>query len=144
MASLLPLTACGGNPPQIVDYSPQRGALDVSTAAPIRITFDHDVDQASVQSRLRLAPSTTGSVHWVNGHQLTYDHSTLQPSTTYEVILEAGYRDLAGNVYSLRHHWSFLTEAPPSLVGAAPASGDRGVDPASYLALVFTRNMDEA
>ncbi|HXN77745.1 MAG TPA: Ig-like domain-containing protein, partial [Candidatus Dormibacteraeota bacterium] len=42
---LLPLTACGGNPPQIVDYSPQRGAVEVSTAAPIKIAFDHAVDQ---------------------------------------------------------------------------------------------------
>jgi hypothetical protein len=144
VAALLPLTACGGNPPQIVDYSPLRGSLDVSTAAPVRITFDHDVDQASVESRLRMAPSIAGSVHWLNGHQLTYEHPTLQPSTTYEVILESGYRDLAGNVYSLRHHWSFVTEAQPSLVGATPANGDRGVDPAAYLALNFSRGMDAA
>ena len=44
VAALLPLTACGGDPPQIVDYSPQRNSVEVSTAIPIRITFDHDVD----------------------------------------------------------------------------------------------------
>jgi len=47
------LAACGGNPPQIVDYSPERGNIGVSTAAPIRITFDHNVDKASVETRLR-------------------------------------------------------------------------------------------
>ncbi|MEA2656819.1 MAG: Bacterial Ig-like domain, partial [Chloroflexota bacterium] len=54
---LLSITACGGNPPQIVDYSPERGAKDVSTALPIRLTFDHDVDMQSVESRLHLVPA---------------------------------------------------------------------------------------
>ena len=142
LALLLPLTACGGDPPQIVDYAPQRGAIDVSTAAPVRISFDHDVDEQSVESRLRLAPITSGSVRWLSAHQLLYEHPTLRTSTIYEVILEAGYRDPAGNTYSLRHHWTFTTEGPPSLSAAAPANGDAGVDPAAYLRLDFTREMD--
>jgi hypothetical protein len=140
----LGLTACGGDPPQIVDYAPQRNTIDVSTAAPIRITFDHDVDQASVASRLHLAPATIGSVTWINGHQLVYDHVTLLTSTNYEVILEAGYRDQAGNTYTLRHHWAFVTEGPPSLAGSSPANRDTAVDPSAYLRLDFTRAMDPA
>ncbi len=139
---LLPLAACGGSPPQIVDYSPQRGALDVSTAAPIKIAFDHPVDQASVESRLHLAPATDGTVHWVSARELVYEHTTLRVSTTYEVILEAGYRDLIGNTYSLRHHWSFVTEGPPNLASSTPSDADTGVDPAAYLTLVFTREMN--
>jgi hypothetical protein len=141
---LLPLTACGGNPPQIVDYSPQRGAIDVSTAAPIRISFDHAVDQASVESRLHLVPASSGTVHWESSRQLVYDHPTLRTSSTYEVILEAGYRDLAGNAYSLRHHWTFLTEGPPNLTTSTPADADTGIDPAAYISLMFTREMDPA
>ena len=136
------LTACGGSPPQIVDYSPERGAKDVSTAAPIRITFDHNVDQASVESRLALSPTTPTTVRWVSGRQLLFQHSTLEPNTTYEVVLEEGYKDLAGNAYALRHHWSFVTEPSPSLAGATPADREAGVDPASYLALEFTRDMN--
>ena len=139
---LLPLTACGGSPPQIVDYSPQRNTTDVSTAAPIRLAFDHDVDQASVASRLHLSPATTGEFQWLNGHTLVYHHATLRTATTYEVILDAGYRDPAGNVYTLRHHWSFTTEVPPSLSGSAPADGDGSVDPSAYLSLDFSRAMD--
>ena len=136
------LTACGGNPPQIVDYAPQRNTIDVSTAAPIRITFDHDVDQASVASRLRLAPATIGSVTWMSGRSLAYDHVTLLTNTNYEVILESGYRDPAGNTYTLRHHWSFVTEGPPGLASSLPANRDAGVDPAAYLSLEFSRGMD--
>ncbi|HKW60529.1 MAG TPA: Ig-like domain-containing protein [Candidatus Dormibacteraeota bacterium] len=138
------LTACGGDPPQIVDYAPQRNTIDVSTAAPLRIAFDHDVDRPSVELRLHLLPPTTGSVRWLSGRELVYDHATLRTNTTYEVILEPGYRDPAGNTYTLRHHWSFVTEGPPSLSGSSPANGDASVDPASFLNLDFTRQMDPA
>ncbi len=138
----LAVTGCGGDPPQIVDYAPQRNTIDVSTAAPIHITFDHDVDQASVASRLRLAPATIGSVRWLSGRQLIYDHVTLLTNTNYEVILESGYRDPAGNTYTLRHHWSFVTEGPPGLTSSKPASRETGVDPSAYLSLQFSRGMD--
>jgi Tol biopolymer transport system component len=140
----LQLTACGGNPPQIVDYSPQRGAIDVSTAAPIRVTFDHAVDQPSLESRIRLLPTTSGNVRWLNTRQLVYEHDTLRPSTTYEVVIDPGYKDLAGNTYSLRHHWLFTTEGPPTFAGSTPANNDTGVDPAAYLTLTFSRAMNLA
>lgn len=143
-AVVLPLTACGGDPPQIVDYAPQRNSVDVSTAIPIGITFDHDVDKGSVESRLHLTPSTSGTVQWVNGHQLQYQHTTLRTSTTYEVVLDAGYRDPAGDTYNLRHRWSFTTEASPVVTGSTPAGGDAGFDPSSYLTIEFTRTMDVA
>jgi hypothetical protein len=139
---LIGLAACGGNPPQIVDYSPERGAKDVSTAAPIRVTFDHDVDVASVESRLHLEPATAGRLVWVNARQLAYEHPTLAPSTTYQVVLEAGYKDPEGNTALLRHHWSFVTEAPPTLSGSAPGNNEGGVDPAAYLVLNFSRDMN--
>src|SRR5256885_3295035 len=142
MVAGLGLSACGGNPPQIVDYSPQRNTIDVSTATPVRITFDHDVDRASVESRLHLSPAAGGSIVWTNGHELAYKHPTLKTNTVYEVVLESGYRDLAGNTYTLRHHWSFTTESPPNLAGSAPANRDAGVDPATYLSVDFTRAMD--
>jgi hypothetical protein len=140
--TMIAALACSGAPPQIVDYSPERGAKDVSTAAPIQITFDHDVDQGSVASRLHLDPATQGTIRWLSGRRLTYEHATLAPDTIYEVILEAGYRDLEGNVYGLRHHWAFTTEPPPAFAGSNPADGATGVDPADYLAITFSRAMN--
>jgi len=138
------LTGCSGDPPQIVDYSPQRNTADISTAVPITLTFDHDVDRSSVESRLHLVPATTGTVRWLNGRELVYDHETLRTNTAYTVILEAGYRDPAGDVYTLRHEWTFATEGPPALASSSPANGDGAVDPASYLTLDFTRGMNAA
>ncbi|MGH7764281.1 MAG: Ig-like domain-containing protein [Candidatus Dormibacteraceae bacterium] len=143
-AAIIPLSACGGNPAQIVNYSPLRGSIDVSTAAPVRISFDHDVDQASVARRLHLLPITPGTVRWSSGHELVFNHPILQTDTTYDVIIEAGYSDLAGNVYPLRHSWSFTTEAAPNLLSSTPAIDETGVDPAAYITLNFTREMDPA
>ncbi|HWO92807.1 MAG TPA: Ig-like domain-containing protein [Methylomirabilota bacterium] len=126
----------------MVDYSPERGAIEVSTAAPIRIAFDHDVDKSSVESRLSLLPATDGSVVWLGPRSLEYKHATLQPSKIYEVILLAGYKDVVGNAYALRHHWTFTTEGPPSVASSAPANNESDVDPASYLSIDFTREMD--
>ncbi len=142
MLVLTALASCGGSPPQIVDYSPERGAIDVSTAAPIRIAFDHDVDKSSVESRLSLLPATDGSVVWLGPRSLEYKHATLEPRRIYEVVLQAGYKDLAGNSYALRHHWTFTTEGPPNVVASAPANDEADVDPASYLSIDFTREMD--
>jgi len=145
---IAPLAACGGSPPQIVDYSPERGTIDVSTAVPIRITFDHDVDKQSVASRMLLVPATVGTVTWLGPRQLEFQHSTLLPKTTYEVVLQPGYRDVAGNAYALRHHWTFTSEGPPSVAGSTPANLDSNVDPRGvwYQSnldqdLAFERNM---
>ena len=121
-----------------------RGAIDVSTAAPIQITFDHNVDQQSIESRLHLQPATSGTLVWLSPRQLSYQHATLAPSSTYEVVLEAGYKDPAGNTAVLRHHWSFVTEGPPGFAGSAPANGESGVDPAAYLTVDFSRDMNAA
>jgi hypothetical protein len=136
------LAACGGSPPQITSYSPERAATDVSTAAPIQITFDHNVDKQSVESRLALTPATPGTVVWLGPRQLQFNHTTLQANTTYEVVLQAGYKDLAGNSYALRHHWTFTTEVPPSVAGSTPSNSQTEVDPSSYLSIDFTREMD--
>ena len=119
-----------------------RGAIDVSTAAPIRIAFDHNVDQPSIESRLHLQPETSGNLVWVSPRELVYQHPPLAPSSTYDVVLEAGYRDPAGNTAVLRHHWSFVTEGPPAFAGSVPANGDSGVDPAAYLSVDFSRDMN--
>jgi Bacterial Ig-like domain len=133
-----------GNPPQVVDISPARGATEVRSSEPIRIRFDRAMDQASVAERFRLVPGVQGTLHWASDRELAYEHPPLAASSRYQAVLEPGYRDAGGSVNSLRHSWFFRTEAPPSLAGSAPGAGDRGVDPAAYITLTFSREMDPA
>src|SRR3989475_12957281 len=76
--------------------------------------------------------------------QLIYNPVTLLPITNYEVIRDAGYRAPAGNTYTLRHHWSFVTEGPPGLPSSKPARRETGGDPSAYLSLQFSRGMEPA
>lgn len=129
-------------PPQIVDYAPERGSQSVPTNQPVRITFDRPMDEGSVAARFRLQPSAPGTITWPTPRQLVFTHATLKTAAHYEVVLEGGYRDAAGTINDLRHHWPFQTEAAPALTGATPSPGDSGVDPAAYLTLAFSRPMD--
>src|SRR5258708_36327652 len=93
-------------------------------------------------ARLHLQPATSGNLVWLSPRELAYQHPTLTPSSTYDVVLEAGYQDTVGNIAVLRHHWSFVTEGPPAFAGSAPANGETGVDPAAYLTVDFSREMN--
>jgi len=75
---------------------------------------------------------------------MVFTHETLQPSADYLIALDAGYRDRGGQVNSFRHSWRFHTEPPPALRGQSPAPAERGVDPATYLSLSFSRDMNPA
>src|SRR6202011_4397988 len=148
--ALLLLTAAAGlltgcaSPPQVVQITPERNARDVSSALPVEVRFDRAVDRASVASRFHLKPGVEGRIRWASDSQLVFEHQPLRPSTSYQVVLDPGYRDQQGNMNALRHSWSFVTEAPPVLTGSSPGNGDQGVDPAAYLSLTFSREMDLA
>jgi len=135
------LVACE-SPPQVVQIDPARGEANVRSSQPIDIRFDRPMDRASVQARFRMVPAVQGSVRWVSDEELAFDHRPFNPSSRYEVALEPGYRDARGTVNTLRHSWTFETEAAPVLTDSSPGQGDRNVDPASYLTLTFSRQMD--
>src|SRR5260370_10468584 len=88
-----------------------------------------------------MLPAAAGIVVWISPRKLEYQHPTLQTNTIYEVVLLEGYKDLAGNAYALRHHWSFTTERPPAVAASTPANNEGGVDPASYMSIDFSRQM---
>jgi len=135
------LVACG-SPPQVVEISPQRGAGDVRSNEAIRIKFDRPMNRASVGAHLHVEPRVQGSVTWASGSELTFEHVPFSPSTSYQVVLEPGYQDAQGGANAFRHSWSFRTESPPALSESTPGPGDRDVDPAAYLTLTFSREMD--
>lgn len=108
----------------------------------MRVRFDRAMDRASVAARFHVQPAVAGSVRWLSSRELAFEHAPLNPSTQYQVVLEGGYSDAQGGANSLRHSWTFRTESPPTLSGSSPGPGDRDVDPASYITLTFSREMD--
>jgi hypothetical protein len=135
------IVACD-SPPQVLDISPGRGAVDVRSSEIIRVQFDRPMDRRSVADHFAVTPRVQGALTWTSDHELAFEHVPLAPSTRYQVILQPGYRDAQGSANSFRHSWTFRTEAPPTLADSTPGGGDRGVDPAAYISLTFSRAMD--
>jgi hypothetical protein len=135
------LAGCG-SPPQVLEISPARGAVDVRSSELIRVRFDRPMDRRSVADHFAVTPRVQGALTWTSDSELAFEHVPLDPSTRYQVILEPGYRDAQGSSNSFRHSWTFRTEAAPTLADSTPGAGDQGVDPASYVSLTFSRAMD--
>jgi hypothetical protein len=128
--------------PQVVAITPDRGAQQVPSNADVSVRFDRPMDHQSVASRFSVEPAVTGSVSWASSSELVFKHAPFRASTTYSVRLRGGYRDTAGHVNALDHGWTFRTEAPPTLTGSVPAAGEQNVDPAAFVTLAFSREMD--
>jgi Bacterial Ig-like domain len=135
------LAGCG-SPPQVLEISPARGAVDVRSSDVIQVRFDRPMDRRSVGDHFVMSPRVQGALTWTSSSELAFEHVPLNPGTQYQVILEPGYRDAQGTSNSFRHSWTFKTEAAPTLADSAPGGGDRGVDPAAYISLTFSRAMD--
>src|SRR5207237_9520378 len=89
-------------------------------------------------------PAENGQIRWPLPNQLIFAHEPLKTATDYLVELSAGYKDSQGQVYSLRHWWSFHTEPAPEVVSISPGANERNFDPAGYLSVTFSRQMDLA
>src|SRR5258708_10454709 len=135
------LVACS-SPPQVLEISPERGAIDVRSSESIRVRFDRAMDRRSVADHFQMVPRVQGALRWTSDSEMTFEHVPLSASSQYQVVLDAGYRDAQGNTNALRHSWTFRTEGAPTLAGSSPGPGDRGVDPAAYLTLTFSREMN--
>lgn len=125
-------------------YSPERGATSVPTSSPIVVDFDRPVDEASVASRFSLSPASAGKISWPSDRRLVFSHAPLRTDSDYRVTLQAGYRSVGGGASDLEHTWSFHTEGALQVAGWTPAAGERGVDPAAYLAVLFNHPLSAA
>jgi WD40 repeat protein len=126
----------------MVAISPVNGAGAVPSDAPIQITFDRPMNEASVASHFHLVPSVRGRITWPTARRLVFRHVPFQPAHKYEVVLSGGYRDASGNANPFRHSWKFKTEVAPILTGSSPQDGATGVDPATSIALDFSRGVN--
>ncbi|HEV1997688.1 MAG TPA: Ig-like domain-containing protein [Candidatus Dormibacteraeota bacterium] len=151
---LLPLgllaafTSCGPAGPAIQEISPAKGEANVAGDAPIKITFNHDMDRASVEARFVLRPPIDGCdpatcpVKW-NGRTLTMAHPLHQfaANTRYRVTLKPGYRDNGGQVEGLEHFWEFTTESAPGVGAVTPSDGSTGVAVDADITVQLTRSV---
>ena len=94
---------------RVVDVSPAADQVGVPITAPIRLTFSHAMDPASVESRLHLEPGVEGNWSWTDKTVIFTPYSALAPGVEYSVILEAGALSQRGRPLNQSHTWQFET-----------------------------------
>lgn len=140
------LSVMGGCPtsgdtlaPVVSTVSPVNGASNVLVNAVISVTFNEDLNPATVTASNFLINSgvITGTVSYSNKIAVFYpDPGQLVKGTTYTVTLKTGITDIAGNALLDPFSWSFTTEnqgdvTPPSngsiLINGPPLTNNSAV-----------------
>ncbi len=96
-------------PTSVVATEPRQGAQFAYLKDRIAITFNREMDQPSVEQRLKVDPPITNmKVAW-QGNQLIIG-GALKPSTTYKIFLPSGAKDTKYNLAMPNDFaWSFTT-----------------------------------
>ena len=145
---LLLLPACAPSAPAIEDVSPHKGDGGVAGDAPVKITFDREMNHESVTTRFDISPAVVGCsmlrcpVIWT-GRTLVFSHpgNEFQADTKYTVRIKPGYRDTSGRANEIEHSWEFHTDTAPALQSTSPGFDATGVAPDADIALQFSRAM---
>ncbi|MEN6549353.1 MAG: Ig-like domain-containing protein [Armatimonadia bacterium] len=122
-----------GNEPVVSSYSPV--GTGVTLASGINVTFDQDMDRASVRRNFLVqgpgGTAVAGRYVWFGNRQVTFDPTaSLLPSTTYNVTIGLRCLNLTGST-SLRrdYNWTFTTgdgSAAPAMATAVATSTAAG------------------
>lgn len=113
-------------PPAVIGRSPKGPAVAVT--ANITVSFDVPMNRTSVNQALTIngvgASAFGGRLAW-SGNKLTFNPTaSLQPATSYRVVVGTGATSAAGISMASAYGWTFTTaaSAPPLVaVAAAPA-----------------------
>ncbi len=96
-------------PPGVESTDPADGETGVSPDVNIRITFDEAIDRPTLNADMFHLEGLFGSVSYdLATYQATLSiMATLENGRVYDVVLEPGVQDMAGNRMNEAFRWSF-------------------------------------
>lgn len=94
---------------RVVALSPERGATNVSSRVAIRVTFDQEMEQASVEKCLALSPPVEGTFQWEGKTLVFHPAQPLAYDADYTVTLRQGARSQRGREIPRDVVWHFRT-----------------------------------
>lgn len=124
-------------PPTVTALQPERGE-EQPLDAPVRITFDQEMDASATTAAFQIQPAVTG-VTQVAGNTLTWTPSKpLARATRYDVTLN-GARSSAGLPMNQPLYFRFVTVGYLEVTSFSPSNGAEGVAPDGPIVVVFNR-----
>ncbi|MEW5873093.1 MAG: Ig-like domain-containing protein [Chloroflexota bacterium] len=104
--------------PKVISTTPANGATQNYYSSEFRIKFASPMDIESVKSRITVIPAPEKEIEWwYNEWDWSMSGYFLQPSTRYEIRLQAGMQDIYGNAISQTQTIRFTTAARSPLAG---------------------------
>ncbi len=113
------------------------------TVTAIDIAFSEPVDRASAEARIQIEPAIPGAFTWDGARAIFTPSEPLPLDVAFEVRVEAGFRDLAGNVAPTGiDAWAFRSVGPPWVVAVEPGDGATDLPVDARIVVTFDRLMD--
>ncbi len=146
-------------PPAVSAVSPPAGATGVSTTAAVVITFNEEMDPATINTTtVELRNATNGlvpaSVTYAAGNRTATltPSSALSNGSNYTIRVLGGTsepraKDVAGNALVTTFSSSFTTAAditPPTVVSVNPPAGATGVANTAVVTVAFSEDVNPA
>ena len=97
--------------PAVTAIAPAPGAQNVSSRAPIRLTFNHPMARGSVEAAFKLTPAHEGSFSW-DSNTLTFTPAQPWPVGQLITVSVAGSTGERGLPLKGRASWAFAVSQP--------------------------------
>lgn len=143
-------------PPTVVTTVPDSGDTGVFVFEELVINFSRPMDQVTTEGAFAIVPPATGTFSWDGAHrQMTFDPDAyLQPSTDYQVTIEATAEDnfghlldgdgdgLEGDPYTFGFRTARLDTTSPLVVATSPANEAQDVPVDVVISAEFNEFLD--
>ncbi len=115
--------------PSIVLTYPESNTQNAGAREPISMTFNTEMDRASVESRFSLVAAQSGAAvpgkfEWQGAIAKFVPDSPLAYDTAYRATLQAGAQDINQKAATLKEAtWNFRTSRQPGVLSTVPQNG---------------------
>jgi N-acetylneuraminic acid mutarotase len=141
-------------PPVVVSVFPASGAIDVSVNTSVVVTFSEEMEPTTINTGTIILRDGSGNLVPAS---VTHDNDVLNAylsptrvlisSTTYEVTVTEGVKDVVGNSLAAPFVSYFATAidtTPPSVQSVYPSSGSMCASPGANVSASFSEAIDPA
>jgi uncharacterized protein YfaS (alpha-2-macroglobulin family) len=126
-------------PPRLAYRSPAPGE-EQPLDAPVELTFDQPMDQASVEAALTISPTVEGEFAWSDDRTLSFSaEGGLERGLRYRVTVAETARNVEGTPLEEPVSFDFDTVGYLAVSQVMPAPGSDELDPDTIVTVVFDR-----
>ncbi len=127
--------------PTVKGYVLKGGTREISVNAPLKITFNQLMNNASVEKAFSIEPAIKGDISWQGNSMLFKPLDPLKIGDTYKISIGKGAVSLFQKPLEGEYSEFYKIIAPPKVVLITPNDGSKGITADSKINIMFDRPM---